>query len=50
MFTQGMVVHETYKGSSGYVTPAEVTIAEADGKRTATLATSGEPLQIGPIE
>ncbi|MCB1452654.1 MAG: leucine--tRNA ligase, partial [Rhizobiaceae bacterium] len=24
MFTQGMVVHETYKGSSGYVTPAEV--------------------------
>lgn len=50
MFTQGMVVHETYKGPSGYVTPAEVTIEEADGKRSAKVTTTGDALQIGPIE
>ncbi len=50
MFTQGMVVHETYKGPSGYVTPAEVKIEEADGGRKATLLETGEALQIGPIE
>ncbi|MBO6901044.1 MAG: leucine--tRNA ligase [Rhizobiaceae bacterium] len=50
MFTQGMVVHETYKGPSGYVTPAEVTIEEVDGKRSARITASGEALKIGPIE
>ncbi|WP_127520692.1 leucine--tRNA ligase [Mesorhizobium sp. Z1-4] len=50
MFTQGMVVHETYKGPSGYVTPAEVTIEEADGQRTAKVTSTGDALQIGPIE
>ncbi|MEX0954699.1 MAG: leucine--tRNA ligase [Rhizobiaceae bacterium] len=50
MFTQGMVVHETYKGPSGYVTPAEVKVEEVDGERHAALASSGEALQIGPIE
>ena len=47
MFTQGMVVHETYQQADGsYVTPAEVKV---DGKR-ATLLTTGEEVTIGPIE
>ena len=50
MFTQGMVVHETYKGPSGYVTPAEVKVEEVDGARRAALMSTGEALQIGPIE
>ena len=51
MFTQGMVVHETYQKADGsYVTPAEVKIdTGADGKR-ATLLTTGEDIQIGAIE
>jgi len=50
LFTQGMVVHETYKGPNGWVTPAEITITEADGKRTAKLNATGEPVEIGSIE
>jgi leucyl-tRNA synthetase len=51
LFTQGMVVHETYAKPSGeWVTPAEVTIEGADDKRTATLAATGEPIVIGSIE
>ena len=51
LFTQGMVVHETYQKQSGeWVTPAEVTIEGADDKRTATLAATGEPIIIGGIE
>ena len=51
MFTQGMVVHETYqKADGGYVTPAEVKIETgADGRR-ASLLTSGEEITIGSIE
>jgi leucyl-tRNA synthetase len=51
MFTQGMVVHETYQKADGaYVTPAEVRIETgANGKR-ATLLTSGEEVAIGAIE
>jgi leucyl-tRNA synthetase len=51
MFTQGMVVHETYQKADGaYVTPAEVKIETgANGKR-ATLLTSGEEISIGAIE
>jgi leucyl-tRNA synthetase len=51
MFTQGMVVHETYQKADGaYVTPAEVKIETgANGKR-ATLLTSGEEVAIGAIE
>jgi leucyl-tRNA synthetase len=51
LFTQGMVVHETYQRANGeWVTPAEVKI-EADGdKRRATLITTGEPIVIGDIE
>ncbi|MBO6717176.1 MAG: leucine--tRNA ligase [Rhizobiaceae bacterium] len=50
MFTQGMVVHETYRGAKGYVVPADVKVEEADGSRRATLIETGEELQIGPIE
>jgi len=54
LFTQGMVVHETYRIGTGpngsYVTPAEVSIAESDGQRHATLIASGEEVAIGPIE
>jgi len=54
LFTQGMVVHETYRIGTGpngaYVTPAEVDIAESDGQRRATLIASGEEVAIGPIE
>ncbi len=51
MFTQGMVVHETYsKADGGYVTPAEVKIEAGANGRRATLMTSGEEISIGAIE
>jgi leucyl-tRNA synthetase len=51
MFTQGMVVHETYKRSDGsYATPAEVSIESGGNGRRATLASTGEEVSIGPIE
>jgi len=51
MFTQGMVVHETYqKGDGSYVTPADVKIdTDANGRR-ATLIDTGEEVTIGGIE
>ena len=51
MFTQGMVVHETYqKTDDTYVTPAEVKIEGTGADRRATLLTSGEAINIGAIE
>ena len=50
MFTQGMVVHETYKGKDGWVTPADVRLEESDGNRRATLIATGEEVEIGSIE
>ncbi|RCL02337.1 MAG: leucyl-tRNA synthetase [Candidatus Tokpelaia sp. JSC189] len=50
LFTQGMVVHETYRNNQGWVSPAEIRIEEKDGNRTATLCSSGEPVEIGSIE
>src|SRR4051812_34566505 len=52
LFTQGMVVHETYQKQNGeWVTPAEIKIEGAEGgARTATLATTGEAIKIGGIE
>jgi leucyl-tRNA synthetase len=51
LFTQGMVVHETYQKKDGtFASPAEIKI-ELDGeKRKATLLSNGEPVAIGPIE
>jgi len=54
LFTQGMVVHETYSRGQGaqreWVTPAEIIIVENDGKRQASLIETGEPITIGSIE
>ncbi len=51
LFTQGMVIHETYHKADGtFVTPAEVKIEAAGGARKATLLTTGEPVSIGGIE
>ena len=51
LFTQGMVVHETYRRANGeWAAPAEVKV-EVDGDtRRATLAATGEAVEIGPIE
>ena len=51
LFTQGMVVHETYRKADGeYVMPSEVVIAAEGDTRKATLKTTGEPIEIGSIE
>jgi leucyl-tRNA synthetase len=51
LFTQGMVVHETYRGPDGaYVTPAEVTITGEGEQRRAVLKGSNTPVEIGSIE
>ena len=50
LFTQGMVVHETYKGPDGWVTPAEVKVEDFDGTRKAFLLSDGTPIEIGSIE
>jgi leucyl-tRNA synthetase len=51
MFTQGMVVHETYRDKSGnWIFPAEVKIEGSEGARRATLLKTGEPIEVGPIE
>ncbi|HEX9321024.1 MAG TPA: leucine--tRNA ligase [Xanthobacteraceae bacterium] len=51
LFTQGMVVHETYRKADGtYAEPAEVEIKTEGDRRHAVLAATGEPVEIGPIE
>jgi leucyl-tRNA synthetase len=51
MFTQGMVVHETYQKADGsYVTPAEVKIEAGSNGKRAVLLTTGEDINIGPLE
>ena len=51
LFTQGMVVHETYQAANGeWVMPAEVKIEGAGEERRATLLATGEPIEIGAIE
>jgi leucyl-tRNA synthetase len=51
LFTQGMVVHETYRRAGGeWVLPAEVTIETKGEERRAKLTASGEAIEIGPIE
>ncbi len=51
LFTQGMVIHETYRSQDGrWLLPVEVAI-EGDGEtRTATEISSGSPVTIGSIE
>ena len=51
LFTQGMVVHETYRTANGeWAMPSEVTIETAGEERRATLTATGEPIEIGAIE
>jgi leucyl-tRNA synthetase len=50
LFTQGMVVHETYKANGEWVMPADVKIETVGEERRASLATTGAPVVIGPIE
>lgn len=51
LFTQGMVVHETYRKKNGeWAIPAEVTVLTEGDTRKATLTATGEPVEIGPIE
>ncbi len=51
LFTQGMVVHETYRTNSGdWAAPAEVKIESDGDARRATLLATGEPIEIGAIE
>ncbi|EJC68710.1 leucyl-tRNA synthetase [Rhizobium leguminosarum bv. viciae WSM1455] len=54
LFTQGMVVHETYSRGAGasreWVAPADIRIDELDGKRRAFLLTNNEEVSIGSIE
>ncbi len=51
LFTQGMVVHETYKSPDGeWVEPAQVTIESVGEARRAKLTATGAPVEIGAIE
>jgi leucyl-tRNA synthetase len=51
MFTQGMVVHETYRKRDGtWAEPAEVQLEGGGAERRARLTATGEPVEIGPIE
>jgi leucyl-tRNA synthetase len=51
MFTQGMVVHETYRRADGtFANPAEVRLVDEGGARRAVDIATGEPVEIGPIE
>jgi leucyl-tRNA synthetase len=50
-YTQGMVVHETYRKADGtYATPAEVKIDSSANGRRASLLMTGEEVSIGSIE
>jgi leucyl-tRNA synthetase len=51
LFTQGMVVHETFRRRNGeWATPAEVKIESSGDARRAVLIETGEEVEIGPIE
>jgi leucyl-tRNA synthetase len=51
MFTQGMVVHETYRKADGtWAMPAEVRIEGSGGQRRGYLIEGGEPIEIGSTE
>jgi leucyl-tRNA synthetase len=51
LFTQGMVVHETYRAPNGeWVVPAEVRFEGDGGERRAFNSLTGEPVEIGSIE
>jgi len=50
LFTQGMVVHETYRAKDDWVMPAEVKIDTAGKGRRARQRSTGRFVKIGPVE
>ena len=51
LFTQGMVVHETYKDAAGaWIAPADIRFETEGGERRAIHLQTGAPLAIGAIE
>ncbi len=51
LFTQGMVVHETYRRADGaWVEPTDVELTNEAGERSARQLSTGEALVIGDIE
>lgn len=51
LFTQGMVVHETYKDDAGnWISPSDIKIDVRDGVREAKSLHTGKPIHIGSIE
>ncbi|SKA35491.1 leucine--tRNA ligase [Consotaella salsifontis] len=50
LFTQGMVVHETYRDGREWVAPADVAITEVEGERRAKRLSTGSDIAIGSIE
>jgi leucyl-tRNA synthetase len=51
LFSQGMVVHETYRAQDGtWLTPASVRIDMQEGERCAFTLEGNEPVEIGPFE
>ena len=51
LFTQGMVVHETYGSKDiGWFQPSELDLKEVEGKRVATRLDNGQEVPIGGIE
>jgi leucyl-tRNA synthetase len=51
LFTQGMVVHETYRDQAGnWVQPAEIRIEAEGATRRAFHVKTSEPIEIGSIE
>jgi leucyl-tRNA synthetase len=51
LFTQGMVVHETYRAIDGaWLLPSDVRIDSEGGERRAVDVKSGAPVEIGSIE
>ena len=50
MFTQGMVVHETYRDQAGdWVLPKDVTLEGMGETRRAVLSETGTPVEIGAV-
>lgn len=50
LFTQGMVVHETYRAGEAWLSPIDVRIEQTPGGRRAFALKDGAPVEIGPIE
>ena len=51
LFTQGMVIHETYRrADGGWVEPTDVELTHDAGRRSARQLSTGEILKIGDIE